>query len=311
MKTYTNLFHHSPSPCVVALGCFDGVHLGHRAVIGEAVTVAKSKQLPSLVWTFEEPPKNFFSPASVPLITDPQEKRAQIRALGVDTLVCAPFDPSVAALSPEEFFRVILCEKLKACHIVCGYNYSFGAKGAGNATLLRKLCEQNGIGISVIPPVSVRGNEISSTQIRAAVEEGRTEDACALLGRPYAIRTLVIDGQKLARRLGFPTVNQVFRRGILVPRKGVYATRVRFCGKQKYGITNVGTRPTVNGNLLCAETHIFDFNGNLYGKTVTVEFLCFLRPETKFASVEALSKQVHRDIEDTKAYLAKELGKSF
>lgn len=297
MKSFRSLFYRPSVPTVVALGCFDGVHLGHSAVIREAVSVAKKEGLSSMVWTFEEPARNFFVPGSVPLITTPEEKRHQLRRLGVDLLVCGPFDPKVASLSPEEFFEKILVEQLGAKHIVCGFNYSFGQGGRGNVSLLRELCEKSKIGLSVLPPITLDGMEVSSTQIRCAVEEGRIEDATALLGRPYALRTIVIDGQKLGRRLGFPTVNQVFRRGALVPKRGVYVTRVRLCGKQKYGVTNVGVRPTVGGSLLCAETHIFDFEGDLYGKTVTVEFLRFLRPETKFESIEALSRQVHQDME--------------
>ena len=305
MKSFRSLFYRPSAPTVVALGCFDGVHLGHSAVVKEAVSVAKQKGFSSLVWTFEEPVKNFFAPGSVPLITTPEEKKHQLCKLGVDLLVCGRFDPQVASLSPEDFFEKILVEQLEARHIVCGFNYSFGQGGKGDVALLRKLCEKADIGLSVIPPISLEGVEVSSTQIRYAVEEGRMEDAARLLGRPYALRTIVIDGQKLGRRLGFPTVNQVFRRGALVPKKGVYVTRVRMCGKQKYGVTNVGVRPTVGGSLLCAETHIFDFEGDLYGKTVTVEFLHFLRPETKFDSVELLSEQVHRDMENAKTFLHK------
>lgn len=303
MRTSRSLLYRSPAPTVVALGCFDGVHLGHRAVICRAVEIAKGKELTSLVWTFEEPAKNFFVPGSVPLITTWEEKKTQIRRLGIDVLVCGALEPAITSLSPKDFFEKILIERLNAKHLVCGFNYSFGQGGRGDTALLGELCRKHGIGLTVIPAVSMEGLEVSSTQIRAAVEDGRPADAAVLLGRPYALRTIVIDGQKLARRLGFPTLNQVFRRGALVPKRGVYVTRIRMAGKEKHGITNVGIRPTVGGSLLCAETHIFDFEGDLYGKTVTVEFLHFLRAETKFDSVELLSEQVRTDIEQAQLWL--------
>ena len=303
MKTYRSLFCSPSTPCVVALGCFDGVHLGHRAVIEEAIRIADSIGLPSLIWTFEEPPRNFFAPGSVSLITDVKEKEALLEGSGVELLVCGSFEPMVASLSPEDFFWQILRQQLDARHIVCGFNYSFGSHGAGNADLLRDLCQTAGIGLSVIPPISVGEIEVSSTRIRQAMENGQAKEAATLLGRPYSLTSPVVDGQKLARRLGFPTVNQLFAKGKLVPKHGVYVTRITAGGEVKYGITNVGLRPTVGGELLCAETHIFEFDGDLYGQGVTIEFLHFLRPEAKFESVDSLADRVRLDIENAKQYL--------
>ena len=288
----------SPTATVVALGCFDGVHIGHRAVIGEAKAIATERGFPFVVWTFREPPKNFFSPGAVPLITDETAKAEQMRALGVDILFSVPFDQTVCRLTAEEFFRQILQADLKAAHIVCGYNYSFGAGGTGDTRLLERLCRENDVGLTVLPPVTVKGSAVSSSLIRTAMEEGRPEEAAVALGRPYSLRAPVVDGQKLARRLGFPTLNQIFPKGLLVPRYGVYVSRIRADGDStpRFGITNVGLRPTVGGTLLCAETHILEFNGDLYGKNVTVEFLQFLRPEVRFDSLEALAEQVDADI---------------
>jgi len=302
VKTYTTAQYHSDTPCVIALGCFDGVHKGHAAVIREAVRIAKETGVQSAVWTFEEPPRNFFSPGLSPRITDTAEKKRLVRRLGVDILVCIPFDLATGNLSPEAFFDM-LCGKLCASHIVCGFNYSFGKGGAGNEALLRSLCERAHVGFSCVGPVVLDGETVSSTAVRTAVEAGDTEKAARLLDRPYAINTIVIDGQKLARRLGFPTVNQVFERGILIPRRGVYVTRVHIGSRCYDGVTNVGMRPTVGGTLLCAETHILGFSGNLYGKRVRVDFLHFLRPETAFSSVEKLADQVRQDIETAKIFL--------
>ena len=299
----TNTFV-SDSPTVVALGCFDGVHLGHKAVIGEAVRIARELSVKCAVWTFEESPRNFFSPGVSPSITGYEEKRRLMRSLGVDIFVCIPFDAETGATSPETFFEDVLVNKLRAVHVVCGFNYSFGKGGAGNAELLRRLCKNRNIGFNSLPAVEIDGEAVSSSRIRAFLDVGDVEGAEKYLGHRFAIDTIVINGQKLARKLGFPTVNQVFEPRILVPRRGVYVTRVSFDSKKFYGITNVGTRPTVKSGILCAETHIFGFEGNLYGKKVRVEFLHFLRPETEFESVDALAEQVKRDIENAKRYIA-------
>lgn len=305
MKLETSLHYSSPAPSVVALGCFDGVHLGHAAVIQAAKRQALRLGCPCTVWTFTEPPRNFFSPHSVPLITDGQAKQDLIERLGADTLVCVPFDGTIGGLCAEDFFENILVKNLQARHLVCGYNYTFGVGGKGDVALLQALCHAHEIGLTVLPPVTVGNVSVSSSAIRTAIEEGRPEDAAALLGRPYSITAPVVDGQHLARKLGFPTLNQLFPDGLTVPRAGVYVTRVTTDeGKAPlYGISNVGRRPTVKSNILCCETHIFDYVGNLYQKSVKIEFLFFLRPERKFDSVDALSAQVHADMETARRSL--------
>ena len=303
MRSFRNNSFVSESPTVVALGCFDGVHLGHKAVIGEAVRIARQLSVKCAVWTFEESPRNFFSPGVSPSITGYEEKRRLMRSLGVDIFVCIPFDAKTGSASPEEFFEDVLVKKLKAVHVVCGFNYSFGKGGVGNASLLRELCESRGIGFDALEAVTLDGEVVSSSRIRSALDAGDMENARIYLGHRFAIDTIVISGQRLARRLGFPTVNQVFEPRILVPRRGVYVTRVYFDSRKFYGITNVGMRPTVKSDILCAETHIFGFDGDLYGKKVRVEFLHFLRPEVEFESVDSLAEQVKRDIEEAKKYL--------
>lgn len=309
MKSYKTNEFFSESPTVVALGCFDGVHIGHQTVIRRAVNIAKELSVKSAVWTFDESPRNFFTPYASPVITDREEKRKLMRALEIDVFVSVPFDTETGSLSPKDFFEKILVGKLRAVHIVCGFNYSFGKGGVGKTDLLKELCDERGIGLTVIESVDTDGSPISSSRIREAIEAGNIEEAQKYLGRPFSINTIVIDGQKLARRLGFPTVNQVFERGILVPRHGVYITRVTIDSKKHYGITNVGIRPTVGGKILCAETHILDFSGNLYGKKLRVEFLYFMRPETAFSSVDELSQKVHEDIAAAKAIISQKYSK--
>ena len=305
MKSYTLKSFKSETPCVCALGCFDGVHIGHTKLINHAKHIAAELAIPCAVWSFEEPPKNYFLPKSVPLITTPTEKHSQMRALKVDILISVPFDESIASMSAEDFFEDILIKKIKAAHIVCGFNYRFGRGGKGDTRLLSELCKQRGIGLSVISPVCIENMTVSSSKIRAVLENGQPELACALMGRPSSLSARIVDGQHLGRKLGFPTLNQSFTDGKLVPKNGVYVTRVSFEKKQRYGITNVGLRPTVDGNTLCAETNVFDFAGDLYGKTVRVEFLEFIRPEKKFSSVEELSAQVHSDIEKAREIIKK------
>lgn len=297
----------SDVPTTVALGCFDGVHLGHASVIRAAKEQSKKLGLPLAVFTFTEPPKNFFIPHSVPLITPTAEKEALIGALGADLLLSIPFSREIAAWPAEQFLSDILRDRLRAAHVVCGFNYSFGAGGAGNVELLRKFCKDHGIGLTVLPPLTSGGQTVSSSLIRQAIRDGDPETVRRLLGRNYSLRGRVIDGQKLARRLGFPTVNQEISEELAVPRYGVYVTKIHGIGSALpyYGITNVGLRPTVKGTLLCSETHIFDFDGDLYGKELTVEFLAFLRPETPFPSLEELERQVKSDIQSAKDYLSR------
>jgi len=308
MKTYTSSAFVSPSPCVVALGCFDGVHAGHSRLILEAKQIADTLNVKNALWSFAEPPKNYFKPNSIPLLTLPTEKRLAMQRLGVDIMVSVPFDKYISSLSAEDFFNDILISKMKAIHVVCGFNYRFGKGGLGNTELLKKLCKENKIGLSVIPPVIVNGYTVSSSEVRAAIESGNVELASDLLGRPYSLRATVIDGKHLGHTLGFPTINQSFDGGKAVPLYGVYLARIRFSNREKYGITNIGIQPTVNVNRLYAETHIFDFNGDLYGKAVTVEFLRFLRAEQKFDGIEALKSQITKDIKKAKSMIGTILG---
>ncbi len=306
MILYNNKTYIAKASSVVALGCFDGVHIGHRAVIETAIKIAKESGLSSTVWTFSEPSKNFFTPGAVPLITSTEAKCELIESLGVDLVLCLDFNEDIAKLSPEDFFNNILLGKLSAAHIVCGFNYSFGTKCAGNTELLAHLCQSAGIGLTVLPAVLEDGVDISSSLIRSCIKDGELEKAEKYLGYPYSISAEVIGGQRLARRLGFPTVNITPPAYAIIPKHGVYVTSVSFEGaeRQLFGITNIGMRPTVHAEKICAETHIFDFDGDLYGKKLTVKFLHFIRPERLFDSIEDLKEQVLTDIETAKKFIS-------
>ncbi|MBE6597099.1 MAG: bifunctional riboflavin kinase/FAD synthetase [Ruminococcaceae bacterium] len=305
MRSYNTNDFYADSPTVVALGCFDGVHKGHREVVSEAVRIAKEKNIKSAVFTFSDSPRNFFSPGASPTITEPEEKKRLMRSLGVDIYISVPFDERMCQLSAEDFFYEIIIKRLSASHVVCGFNYSFGKNGRGSTDLLSELCRKNLIGFTSLEQVNVDGEAVSASAIRRAVSEGDMESAMRYLGRPFSISVKVTDGQKLARRLGFPTINQTLELGRLVPRHGVYLTRSSVGRRKYYGITNVGTRPTVGGGLLCAETHLFSFSGDLYGKRVKVEFLRFIRDEVPFSSVDDLAKQVAEDINNAKKFIKK------
>lgn len=304
MLTFDTVLYTSPSPCVVALGCFDGVHKGHARVLGIARKKADELGLPLCVFAFSEPPRNFFSPVSVPLLTLREEKLELFESLGVDVAVCVPFDESILSMCAEDFVNNILIGNMKAAHIVCGYNYTFGKNAAGNPELIKDICVKKSIGVTVTPDFTVNGCSVSSSLVRNVIADGDMETAALLLGRPYSICDTVVNGQHLARKLGFPTVNIIPKQGKLTPKNGVYVTRISFDSGTKYGITNIGMRPTVDTHIMCAETHIFDFDGDLYGKKITVEFMRFLREETKFPSVEQLAKQVETDIETAKEFLS-------
>lgn len=301
MNVFTSVPSFPATPCVLALGCFDGVHLGHVAVIRRARQLAEEQNLPCAVLCFREPPKNLFSPCAVPLLTTPDEKAIAIEALGVSLLFSIPFDRRMAETSAEDFFS-LLCDTLSARHVVCGFNFTFGAGGLGNASLLASLCREHGVGLTVVPPTRMEEEAVSSSRIRTCLEMGEVSQAARLLGRPYSLSAEVIHGQHLARKLGFCTANQLFPEGKVIPKHGVYVIRARHGDRTFGGIANVGMRPTVRGTLLCCETHLFDFAGDLYGSELTVEFLEFLREERPFDSLAALTAQIEKDVEKALAY---------
>lgn len=305
MISYTNNGFALSAPTAVALGCFDGVHIGHRAVISETVNIAKQSGIQSAVWCFEAPPKNFFIKNSAPLITTPSEKIALISELGVDVAVCVPFDTDIGSLTPDEFFFEILIKRMHTAHVVCGSNYTFGKNGIGNAEYLSELCQKNGIGFTSIGHICVDGISVSASAIREMVKRGNITDASLLLGRPYSISGTVIDGNHLGRTLGFPTANLALRDGCVVPKNGVYLTKAYIDGVERFGITNVGKHPTVPTENILAETYVFDFDSDIYGKKLRLEFLEFIRNEKTFASLKELSAQVQLDIEKAKKLVEK------
>ena len=305
MNFYTSANTKINNESAVALGCFDGVHIGHSKIISSMVKAAKVSSLTSIVWSFQAPPKSILSDQtkSQTILTPKNEKRKLMSALSVDTLICVPFNEKIAKLSPRDFFENILIKKLNAKHIFCGFNYRFGYNGEGDSATLVKLCREFGIKLTIIDEVKIDGVTVSSSAIRSYLLNGELEMAEKMLGRPHFLRQKVKDGQHLGRTLGFPTINQEVPKDKITVKSGVYLTRVKVGKAVKYGITNIGMRPTVNGREPICETHIIDFSGDLYGKYLTVEFIKFIRPEKKFSSIDELSTQVHNDIDTVKQYI--------
>ena len=292
--------------CALCLGNFDGVHRGHRALIDELKrkNAQRTERLPMGALLFSTPPSLFLSSTPIPQLNTLEEKLELLREAGLHFAIIYDF-AQLKDLSPDDFVRRILIEQCHCRLAVCGFNYTYGAKGAGNVeTLSDTFGSQPGRTLSVVPAVMDGRHCVSSSVIRSMLEQGHPEDAARLLGRPFFLTGTVIDGRHVGTGMGTPTANLTFPEGGLVPAHGVYLTMVRIARRTYAAISNVGTRPTfTDGDAVNCETFIFDYNGDLYGKTLRISFLRFLRAEKKFASMEELKKQIRLDIARAKEYL--------
>lgn len=291
-----------PQGSAVALGFFDGVHIGHQSVIGAAVACARAEGLAAGVFTFRLPLSHQLKGFRLQTEAD---KHHFMEQLGVQVYLEPPFE-AVCGLSPEEFVDQILVEAFHARAVFCGDNFTFGKKAAGNVDTLRALCGPRGIRVVQVEMARWQGESVSSTRIRAALEAGDIAAANAMLGRPYRIDFPVRHGQGLGHTLGFPTINQVFPAGFIQPRYGIYITRVRVKGAWYPGATGLGTRPTVNltGQNPTCETFIPGFAGDLYGAAPVLEFHKYLAPSRRFPSVEGLRACVQDAAAQAAAYFA-------
>jgi riboflavin kinase / FMN adenylyltransferase len=296
---------------VVAIGNFDGVHLGHQIVIGRTGEIARGLGAPLAVLTFEPHPFRVFHPEAPPFCLTPFRAKARhIEALGVDLLLVLPFDLEFSKIVADDFVRRLIVESLAARHAVVGYDFHFGHKRGGTPDVLRQLGERWGFGVSVVAPLQAPGGTVySSTRIRQHLAEGRTRQAAQLLGRSFEIEGRVEMGDQRGRTIDFPTAN--LRLGdYLRPAGGVYAVRVEIeedsPTRWHAGVANLGTRPTVGGTDLRLEAHLFDFGGDLYGKHLRVALIEHLRPERKFAGLAELKAQITADAAQARAILAAE-----
>ena len=292
---------------VIALGFFDGVHLGHAALLRRTVEEAKRRGCTPAAFTFDRVPKEVVTGIPCPLINHPDDRRDLLRRLyGIQDVIMVPFDDEMRTTAWDDFVTEVLVKRYHAVHLVAGHDHHFGHKNAGSPELLVEKCKELGLGCDIIPKVEVGGITVSSTYIRRLIELGQLERANEYLGHPHTLSQVVRHGHRIGRTIGVPTVNLTAPGRVLVPSHGVYATRVHLWNGNSYAaVTNVGTRPTVdNGTNVTVESWLLDFEGDLYGQTVRVEFYQRLRDEIRFDSLEALKDQIHRDAEATRAYFA-------
>jgi riboflavin kinase/FMN adenylyltransferase len=279
----------SPEKCTVtALGLFDGLHLGHRGVIERAVSIAaEHDDAEPAVFTFKT--DTVSSKESGGVLFSDEIKMEIMGEMGVKYI----YSPDFALLrdySAEDFAEKILLEKLNAKYVVCGYDFRFGKNAAGDTDLLKKLCGKHGAKVITVPPVkSESGERISSTAVRELIREGNVRKAAEMLGFDYFLKLPVKSGNRIGRTIDFPTINQQLPRGQVVPKYGVYASLAEFDGRTYRGVTNIGIKPT-----------IMDFDGDLYGKTVKLSLIDFVRPERKFDSIEELKMQIQKDVSSVK-----------
>lgn len=293
-------------PIVLSIGVFDGVHLGHRAVLARALAGAKAMGGTAVALTFDPHPARFLRPEQAPrLLTSTAHKARLIAAEGMPALLVIDFDAEFAAQSPADFVRRLATAACPLGEICVGENWSFGKGRAGNVALLRELGAELGFKVAEVPSVSIEGAVVSSTRIREAVERGDLEVARRLLGRDYTILGTVEPGDQLGRTLGFPTAN-LRAHNEQFPPDGVYAVRVATDGREWGGVANIGYRPTVTAGDAerKLEVHLLDFSGDLYGRDLDVDFVQFLRGERKFDGIDSLKAQIARDAESARAILA-------
>ena len=293
-----------PQGSVACIGAFDGLHLGHRALLCHAVARARASGLPAVAVSFEPLPREFFAPvAPPPRLLLPRAKIEGLCALGADRVGLLRFNARLAALSAEEFVRRVLVGRLAAREVWVGPGFGFGKGRAGSLATLRQLGAELGFSAGEIAPVLLDGERVSSTRIRAALRAGDFDTAARLLGRRYVIGGHVVHGRQLGRTLGFPTANLRFG-GRTPPLSGIFATRVHGVGAQPWpSVSSFGTRPTVDGSEPLLEAHLFDFDGDLYGRRIGVEFVAKLRDEEKFDDLPALVAQMQRDAAAARALL--------
>lgn len=291
------------NPSCVAIGKFDGIHLGHVSLLEEMVLISELEELESVAITFDPYPEEYFGKASGDRISTKGEIISEMEEIGIETLVRLNFNEELANMSPEDFVLQILVAKLKVSVVVCGEDVSFGKEGKGNLALLNKMGKMYGFRTEVIDKVLYKDEEISSTGIIKALEEGRTEDASNMLGYDYYLYGPVLKGEALGRQFGLPTLNLNPVKGRILPKAGVYASVVEINQKEYNAVTNVGIRPTVSDiGEVNIESHLIDATdlGELYGEHITVFFVKYLREERKFDSKELLFEQIDKDVEIVK-----------
>ena len=288
---------------VIALGFFDGVHIGHGELLKMAVRRAQEKNCRSAAFTFDRSPREFVTGQSVPLLTTSEQRAEIIRGqYGVQDVFVEPFDRNMMTMPWENFLSDLLVGKYHAVHLVAGHDYRFGHKNEGDVEKLRAYCAANGLGCDVIPRVELDGVTVSSSHIRSLLEEGDAMRAAEFLGHPFSMEGTVRHGDGIGKKRLFPTANLIPEEHLLVPKRGVYATRAHLPGGEtRVGVTNVGVRPTVSEkNSVTVETYLVDYEGDLYGKMLRLDFCDYLRPERRFSSTQELHDMIAHNAEEAK-----------
>ncbi len=292
--------HHG---CVLTIGKFDGVHRGHQAVLANVIKQAKALSLPATVMVFEPHPEEVFTPDTAPARLSPlREKYLLLKQQGVDRLVTVQFNRAFASQSAQTFVKSLLVDKLGVQFLVVGDDFRFGRGRKGDFNMLKTAGEEHGFSVVSTQSFRMHDHRISSTAVRDALDYGDFEQANEMLGRPFSIRGRVVHGEKKGRTIGFPTANVLLKR-CRSPLKGVFAVHVAIDGEHYNGVANVGSRPTVGGVRSQLEVHLFDFSGDIYGRSIDVFPVAKLRDEKKFASFEVLKNQIEHDAREARALL--------
>ena len=289
---------------IYALGFFDGVHLGHQELLKACCALAEEYSCHTAAITFDRHPKSLFTDNPTVLISTIPDRKLLLNRYGIESVRVLPVIQEIMNLPWQEFIRILLDDG--AAGFVCGDDFHFGFRGEGSAEKLQSLCREKGLPCIVVPEQTVGNIRVSSTYIRRQIETGDMATAVKFMGHPYTLTGTVIHGQKLGRKLGIPTANLHLPAGLAIPKFGVYACRILIDGIYYPAVTNIGTRPTVQGEGITVEPWILDYSGDLYGREITIEFFKFLRPEQKFPTLEDLQAEIHRNARETRDLIQRE-----
>ncbi|NLZ39421.1 MAG: bifunctional riboflavin kinase/FAD synthetase [Firmicutes bacterium] len=303
IETFSSL---SQEPIILALGNFDGVHLGHQKIITTTVNLARKQQRKSAVLIFLPHPLAVLCPESSPnLLITVEDRIRMLNEAGIDYVILHPFTKDFALITPEYFVRRILVEQLQVAGVVVGYNYSFGHRGCGNSTDLQRYGQEYGFLVKVVPPVTVDGESVGSSFIRKLLAAGKVEKANKMLGYTFFLRGKVIHGDGRGHKLGFPTANLKLAPEIMCPASGVYLTQAIISGQNYWSLTNIGRRPTFHKSEISIEVHLLDTKKNLYAEELVVRFLHRMREEKSFADAAFLIAQINEDIQAAKNIISR------
>lgn len=280
---------------VITIGNFDGVHNGHKTLINKVLDYKKKNKCSSIVFTFSNHPVNYFKPNTIKNIITNKEKLEIFYKKGIDIAINIPFDKYMTQIEAKEFVKEILINKLKMQKLIIGYDFSFARNKEGNVDLLKKLSKEYNFELEVVEPIMIENVRISSTHVRDLISQGEIEKVNEYLGYNFSMSGTVIQGRQIGRTIGYPTANIDYDKTILIPKIGIYATYVYIDDKKYIGATNVGYNPTVNGKKLSVETHIIDFDEDIYQKEIKIEFLERIRNEKKFNNLDELKNQLQKD----------------